>query len=83
MNLKMKKIKAYEFGDIHDKNRTKAFIDKLLIHKIEVYEKDDKFLVPVNQVQSRMVKNFFETHDKYLDSVFYDASAWSVSIFII
>ena len=79
--FKNEKIKAYEFGDIYDKNRTKAFIDKLLIHKIKVYEKDDKFLVPVNQVQSRMVKNFFETHDKYLDSVFYDASAWSVSNF--
>ena len=79
--FKNEKIKAYEFGDIHDKNRTKAFIDKLLIHEIEVYEKDDKFIVPVNQLQSRMVKNFFETHDKYLDSVFYDASAWSVSNF--
>ncbi len=79
--FKNEKIKAYEFGDIHDKNRTKAFIDKLLIHKIEVYQKDDKFLVPVNQLQSRMVKNFFETNDKYLDSVFYDASAWSVSNF--
>ena len=79
--FKNEKIKAYEFGDIHDKNRTKAFIDKLLIHKIEVYKKDEKFIVPVNQLQSRMVKNFFETHDKYLDSVFYDASAWSVSNF--
>ena len=79
--FKNEKIKAYEFGDIYDKNRTKAFIDKLQIHKIEVYEKDDKFVVPVNQLQSRMVKNFFETHDKYLDSVFYDASAWSVSNF--
>ncbi len=79
--FKNEKIKAYEFGDIYDKNRTKAFIDKLLIHKIKVYEKEDKFLVPVNQLQSRMVKNFFETHDKYLDSVFYDASAWSVSNF--
>ena len=79
--FKNEKIKAYEFGDIYDKNRTKAFIDKLLIHKIKVYKKDGKFVVPVNQVQSRMVKNFFETHDKYLDSVFYDASAWSVSNF--
>ena len=79
--FKNEKIKAYEFGDIHDKNRTKAFIDKLLIHKIKVYQKDGKFVVPINQVQSRMVKNFFETHDKYLDSVFYDASAWSVSNF--
>ncbi len=79
--FKNEKIKAYEFGDIHDKNRTKAFIDKLLIHKIKVYKNNDKFVVPVNQLQSRMVKNFFETHDKYLDSVFYDASAWSVSNF--
>ncbi len=79
--FKNEKIKAYEFGDIYDKNRTKAFIDKLLIHKIKVYQKDGKFVVPINQVQSRMVKNFFETHDKYLDSVFYDASAWSVSNF--
>ena len=79
--FKNEKIKAYEFGDIHDKNRTKAFIDKLLIHKIEVYKNKDRFVVPVNQLQSRMVKNFFETHDKYLDSVFYDASAWSVSNF--
>tara|TARA_X000000950_G_scaffold111245_1_gene140219 strand:+ start:1941 stop:4457 length:2517 start_codon:yes stop_codon:yes gene_type:complete len=79
--FKNEKIKAYEFGDIYDKNRTKAFIDKLLIHKIKVYKNKDKFVVPVNQLQSRMVKNFFETHDKYLDSVFYDASAWSVSNF--
>ena len=79
--FKNEKIKAYEFGDIHDKNRTQAFIDKLLIHKIKVYKKGDKFVVPVNQAQSRMVKNFFETNDKYLDSVFYDASAWSVSNF--
>ena len=28
-----------------------------------------------------MVKNFFETYDKYIDSVFYDASAWSMSNF--
>ena len=79
--FKNEKIKAYEFGDVHDKNRTKAFVDKLLIHKIKVYKNKDKFVVPVNQLQSRMVKNFFETHDKYLDSVFYDASAWSVSNF--
>ena len=37
--------------------------NKLLIHKIKVYKKGDKYVVPVNQVQSRMVKNFFETND--------------------
>ena len=77
--FKNEKVKAYEFGDIYDQNRNKAFIDKLLLHKIKVYNSKGKFVVPVNQAQSRMVKNFFETHSKYIDSVFYDASAWSVS----
>ena len=77
--FKNEKVKAYEFGDMYDHNRNKAFIDKLLLHKIKVYNSKGKFVVPVNQPQSRMVKNFFETHSKYIDSVFYDASAWSVS----
>ena len=75
------KVKAYEFGDLYDQNRNKAFIDKLLIHNVKVYESKGKYIVPVNQTQSRMVKNFFETYDKYVDSVFYDASAWSMSNF--
>ena len=74
-------VVAYEFGDAFDKNRTKAFIDKLLIHKIKVYKKDDKFIVPVKQPQKRMVQTMFETYNKYRDSVFYDASAWSVANF--
>ena len=79
--FKDEKIKAYEFGDLYDQNRNKAFIDKLLIHNVKVYESKGKYIVPVNQTQSRMVKNFFETYDKYVDSVFYDASAWSMSNF--
>ena len=79
--FKDEKVKAYEFGDVYDQNRTKAFIDKLLIHKIKVYQSKGKYVVPVNQSQSRMVKNFFETYDTYVDSVYYDASAWSVSNF--
>ena len=77
--FKDEKVKAYEFGDKNDQNRNKAFIDKLLLHKIKVYKSKDRYIVPVNQAQSRMVKNIFETFDKYIDSVFYDASAWSVS----
>ena len=77
--FKDEKVKAYEFGDKNDQNRNKAFIDKLLLHKIKVYKSKDRYVVPVNQAQSRMVKNIFETFDKYVDSVFYDASAWSVS----
>ena len=47
--FKDEKIKAYEFGDLYDQNRNKAFIDKLLIHKVKVYKSKGKFVVPVNQ----------------------------------
>ena len=50
-------------------------------HKIKVYEKGSKFYVPLKQKQHRMVQTMFETYSKYADSVFYDASAWSVSNF--
>ncbi|MEM9858455.1 MAG: M14 family zinc carboxypeptidase, partial [Bacteroidota bacterium] len=84
-------IKGYVFGDDKDKNRTQAFIDKLLIHKIKVYELGNAvtrngykyepgsaFVVPTNQEQYRMVQTMFETYNEYVDSVFYDASGWSV-----
>jgi Zinc carboxypeptidase len=72
---------AYEFGDAYDMNRNKAFVDELLIHKIKVYKKGDKYVVPLKQPQHRMVQTMFETYNKYRDSVFYDASAWSVANF--
>ncbi len=69
---------AYEFGDAYDMNRNKAFIDKLLLHKIKVYKQGEKYIVPLKQPQHRMVQTMFETYTKFRDSVFYDASAWSV-----
>ena len=76
-----KSAEAYEFGDDFDQNRVKAFIDKLLIHNIKVYQKGNRFTVPVAQPQKRMVQTMFETYSTYRDSVFYDASAWSVANF--
>ena len=72
---------AYEFGDAYDNNRNKAFVDYLLKHKIKVYKNGTKFTVPLKQPQRRMVQTMFETYSKYRDSVFYDASAWSVANF--
>lgn len=73
---------AYEFGDPYDKNRTKAFVDKLLKHRIKLYNKGNgRYVVPTQQAQKRMVQSFFETYKEYRDSVYYDASAWSVSNF--
>jgi len=80
-NASKSRIKGYSFKDDYDQNRVKAFIDKLLLHKIDVYKANNTFVVPTNQPQYRMVQSFFETYDKYRDSVYYDASAWSVANF--
>ncbi len=81
-NAAKAKVKGYVFKEEFDKNRTKAFIDKLLLHKIEVYKtKDNSYAVPTNQTQYRMVQTMFETYNKYRDSVYYDASSWSVANF--
>ena len=80
-NSAKSKVRGYTFGDATDKNRTKAFIDKLLVHEIEVYKSGNRFVVPTKQSQYRMVQTMFETYSKYRDSVYYDASAWSVANF--
>ncbi|WP_350287464.1 M14 family zinc carboxypeptidase [uncultured Croceitalea sp.] len=80
-NANKNKIKGYKFNDDHDQNRVKAFIDKLLLHKVEVYKNDNGYVVPTDQPQYRMVQTMFETYSKYQDSVYYDASAWSVANF--
>ena len=93
-NANKSNIEGYVFGDAYDQNRTKAFIDKLLLHRIELYhlEEDIKtntttfspgkaYYVPTKQPQYRMVQTMFETYETYTDSVFYDASAWSLANF--
>ncbi len=76
------KIKGYIFGEKHDKNRLKAFVDKLLLHRIKVYTYgEEELVVPTRQPQYRMVQSMFETYKSYRDSVFYDASAWSLANF--
>ena len=80
-NASKSKVRGYTFKDDYDKNRVKAFIDKLLLHKVDVYKSGNEFVVPTNQPQYRMVQTMFETYSKYRDSVYYDASAWSVANF--
>ncbi|WP_317236519.1 M14 family zinc carboxypeptidase [Allomuricauda sp. F6463D] len=88
---KKSSTKGYVFGDYQDKNRTKAFLDLLLKHKVRVFatgndvetkkgvfKKGTSYIVPSEQPQYLMVQTLFETHKKYRDSVFYDASSWSL-----
>jgi hypothetical protein len=87
-------VKGYIFGDDQDVSRTNAFIDKLLLHKVKVFELEKdivtkdytykagkSYVVPTKQPQYRMVQSAFETYNEYSDSVYYDASAWSIANF--
>lgn len=73
-------IKGYSFGDAKDFNRTKAFIDLLLLHRIDIYKVPNStdYFVPTAQDNYIMVKSIFENQITYKDSTFYDASTWSL-----
>ena len=88
------KVKGYVFGDPQDEGRVNAFLDKLLLHRVKVYElskdvtlgghrytKGTSYVVPTEQPQFRMVQSTFETYREFTDSVYYDASAWSLANF--
>ena len=76
-----KRTKGYSFKMGKDRNKTKAFIDKLMIHDISVLKDNDNFFVPTKQKNYRTVRSIFETNTEFRDSVFYDASAWSIANF--
>ncbi len=86
-------IKAYVFGDNKDGSRTRAFADLLLKHRIEThqlgadltvgtnkYEKGKAFVVSTDQTQYRLVRSMFEKVTSFHDSVFYDASTWTMAL---
>lgn len=84
--------KNYVFGDETDPSRNRLFVQFLLDHKIKVYEnstdltaagqtfkKGSSWIVPTKQAQYRMVRTMFEYVTTFADSVFYDASAWTMA----
>jgi Zinc carboxypeptidase len=86
-------VKGYVFGDSKDQGKTRAFADLLIKHRIETfqlgsdltvgsikYEKGKAFVVPTDQTQYRMVRSVFEKVTQFYDSVFYDASTWTMSL---
>jgi hypothetical protein len=87
------RTKAYIFGDEYDYNRTRLFAKYLQKHHVKVHHLDEDktvngitfkkgqaFFVPNNQMQYRMVQTIFEPVKEFYDSVFYDASAWTVAL---
>lgn len=86
-------VKGYVFGDASDLGRTRAFADLLLKHQIKTYqlsanttigkttfEKGKAFVVPCDQTQYRMIRSVFERVTQFHDSVFYDASTWTMAL---
>ena len=77
-------------GDKKDKSKLFHFYEILKKHKIEIkklkknrivngveFEKENSFLIPKNQKNSRLINAMLENRTKFKDSLFYDVSAWS------
>lgn len=90
-NARKSPIKGYIFGDNKDENRTNAFVNMLLSHEIECYEvesdqsiegkkfeKGKSYIVPTEQLNYIMVQSIFEKTSNFADSIFYDASTWTL-----
>ncbi len=74
-------VKAYTFNE-PDRNKAKAFLKLMEHHKVEVYiTSNGEYVIPTKQPQYRVVQTAFETYEAYRDSVYYDASAWSLANF--
>ncbi len=86
-------VGGWVFGDAHDASLNRAFLDLLLRHRIRVHElasdvsaNDADFapgtawVVPAAQPAYRLARSIFERTEEFADSVFYDASTWTVSL---
>jgi len=86
-------VDGWIFGDPADVSLNRDFIDLLLRHGIEVYEANEArtvgahtfepgsaWVVPAAQSQYRLARSIFERTETFADSVFYDASTWTVSL---
>ena len=86
-------VSGWVFGDPHDATLNREFIDLLLRHRIAVheltatregngvtFEPGNAWVVPASQPQYRLARSVFERVEEFADSVFYDASAWTVSL---
>lgn len=88
-----KKFKAYVFGKDDDPYRSAKLAQMLQRHKITLYKPsadisingdnfktDASYVVPLNQPQQRLITNIFERRTVFLDSLFYDVSAWTMDL---
>ncbi|MBT8219415.1 MAG: zinc carboxypeptidase [Bacteroidia bacterium] len=83
--------KGYVFGHNSDGYRLKSMIELLQRHDIEVYHlsknttiegkafnSNTGFVVPLEQMQYRLIKSMFDPITQFQDSLFYDVSTWTI-----
>ncbi|HEX2977224.1 MAG TPA: M14 family zinc carboxypeptidase [Bacteroidales bacterium] len=83
--------KAYVFGTEYDRNTTFRMAQLLKTHGIssymlaknvssgkKSYKAGSAYIVPLDQPQYRFIESVFETRTTFLDSIFYDVSAWNM-----
>ena len=84
-------IKSYVFTD-NDEVKLHNFLNILDQHHVEVYaldknmtinnksfKKENSYFVPIDQAQPILAKTIFEQVKTFVDSSFYDVSAWTMS----
>lgn len=85
--------KAYVFGDERDKLKSLELVRILQTHDIQVnslgkgmtskgnpFSPGSAFVVSMSQPQARLIKSIFETRTSFIDSLFYDVSAWTLPL---
>ncbi len=86
-------VKAWVFGDPHDRARNAHLLDLLSHHDIRIHELDgsltadgksfesgNAWIIPAEQPQYRLIRSLFETREEFVDSVFYDISTWTLPL---
>jgi hypothetical protein len=83
-------VRAILFGGTKDKARAYHLAEVLDRHNIEVrklkrdmnvngkrFDRENSYMVPTRQKNSRLIKAIFERRTQFQDSLFYDISAWT------
>jgi len=91
--MKTDKGKGLLIGTIGDPVRVTTMAQALQYHKIEIYslqknvmvkgkkfDKENSFIIPLEQKQNALIKAIFHRQTKFEDSLFYDISAWNFDL---
>ncbi|MEO6612849.1 MAG: M14 metallopeptidase family protein [Chitinophagaceae bacterium] len=86
-------VKAYVFGSANDRSSTEIFRQMLQRHEINVmrsasditagginFDKENSYVVPLEQRQYKLVRTIFEKTLNYKDSLFYDITSWTMPL---